>query len=180
MEDASEQHWPNISCVNVKANAFEDTSRKYRCALCREPIEAVVCADSVGRDAHYGCAIGDIAREPERKHQKRRRQEEHRARWEVRRQHKRRNHDPPKQKPINVVAPCAGDGLGEPDTQRQSAYLGSQQCGVGSCLHAAFGAMAKAMCAAAERRCGGPEKPHHRRRSYIIGRSYIGRTSSSL
>ncbi len=92
-------------CANIKANAFEDTSRTYKCALCQEAIQATVCADSCGRDAHYGCAVEDIARRARRRYEKQCRRREFVSAWRSHRQRK------PKSQ-VRKRAPIA-DGFGE-------------------------------------------------------------------
>ena len=53
--------WPDAFEPSIKANAFESNSQCYSCALCKDRILALVFADCIGRDAHYGCALRSIA-----------------------------------------------------------------------------------------------------------------------
>jgi len=82
----------DMPAVVIKANAFEDSTKRYMCAVCFQTIQATVCADSMGRNAHYGCAILDLVEAAERRHRKRLARQRHKQVWESRRTRKHRYH----------------------------------------------------------------------------------------
>ena len=79
----------------VKVSAFEALESRA-CAVCGGAIQGVVCSDSVGRDAHFGCACRNLYERSERRHAKRCRQQQHAASWRMLRTRRRARPAPPK------------------------------------------------------------------------------------